>query len=237
MKHKTPIILMVVALLPAILLCSCSQDDTVSIETYNTMYDHLSQVWAQSLAHADARLAFFGDSRVIGADWYGAYPDSKVVNLGVGGDRIRNLQIRMSQLHTLVSSGQLSCCVLAIGANDCASSSYDSAVFRDEYDALLRELKSLGLTVYVNTIAGVTDEGTTLPSDTAKLVNRHIAEANGIIRELAAVHGLTLIDIASSMNNENGYLKAAYSTPDGVHFSESGYAVWYEALRPFIPIG
>jgi len=220
--------------MPAILLCSCSQDDTVSIDTYNLMYDHLSQVWAQSLAHADAKIAFFGDSRVIGADWYSAYPDSKVVNLGVGGDRIRNLRIRMSQLYTLVSNGQLSVCFLAIGGNDCLSSSYDSADFRDEYDALLTELRSLGLTVYVNTIAGVTDEGTSLPSKTADLANSRMAEANAIIRELAAVHGLTLIDIASDMNDEHGKLKASYSTPDGVHFSQAGYDCWYNVLRPYV---
>ena len=232
MKRKTLFLI----LITAILLCSCSQDDTVSTETYNLMYTHLSQVWAQSLAHADATTAFFGDSRVIGADWYSAYPDSKVVNLGVGGDRIRNLRIWMSQLYTLVSNGQLSVCFLAIGGNDCMSSFYDSAVFRDEYDALLSELRSLGLTVYVNTIAGITDEGTPISSDTAKLVNDRIAQANEIIKELAASHGMTLIDIASAMNNTDGKLKAIYSTPDGVHFSESGYAVWYEVLRPFIPI-
>ena len=51
------------------------------------MYAHLSQMWAQSLEHADAENAFFGDSRVAGADWYSAYPGKKVINLGVGGDR------------------------------------------------------------------------------------------------------------------------------------------------------
>ena len=230
MKRKTIFLI----LITAILLCSCSQDDTVSTETYNIMYNHLSQVWAQSLSHADASIAFYGDSRVIGADWYSAYPDSKVVNLGVGGDRIRNLRIRMSQLYTLVSNGQLSVCFLAIGGNDCMSSFYDSAVFRDEYDALLSELRSLGLTVYVNTIAGITDEGTPISSDTAKLVNSRMSEANEIIRELAAIHGMKVIDMAALMNDADGRLKKELCTPDGVHFSEAGNNLWFETLRPYV---
>ena len=236
MKRTILSISVIVLLLPAVLLSSCSQDDTVSIDTYNIMYDHLSQVWAQSLAHADAETAFFGDSRVIGADWYTAFPDSKVVNLGVGGDRIRNLRTRMCQLYTMVSCGQLSCCFLAIGGNDCLSSSYDGTVFRDEYDALLTELQALGLTVYVNTVAGVTADGTSVSQKKADQANSRISEANTIIKELAALHGLPVIDIASEMNNEDGSLRTDYSTPDGVHFSEAGYACWYETLRPYVPV-
>lgn len=175
MKCKTLTFILIAALLPALLLCSCSQDDTVSIDTYNLMYTHLSQVWAQSLAHADATTAFFGDSRVIGADWYSAYPDSKVVNLGIGGDKVGNLLARMCQISTLAENGRLECVFLAIGGNDCMSKSHDSSVFRSEYETLLSAMQAPGLTVYVNTIAGVTDDGTTLSSETAKLVNGRIA--------------------------------------------------------------
>ena len=148
-----------------LLAVSCSQDK-IPVSTYYYMYDHLSQVWAQSLAHADAKIAFYGDSRIIGADWNYAYPDSKVINLGVGGDRISNLLTRMPQIRTLTEKGQLECCFLAIGGNDCMSGSYDSEVFRTEYDRLLTELENLGLTVYVNTVAGITDENSNVSAKT-----------------------------------------------------------------------
>ena len=54
-----------------LLLAGCSQDK-IDREQFDIMYAHLSQVWAQSLAHADAKIAFYGDSRVIGADWNAA---------------------------------------------------------------------------------------------------------------------------------------------------------------------
>ena len=84
------IALFLIPVLLLLMLCvSCSQN--VSPELYYGMYSHLSEVWAQSLAHTDAKVAFFGDSRVIGADWNAAYPDSKVINLGVGGDKVSQL--------------------------------------------------------------------------------------------------------------------------------------------------
>ena len=219
--------------LASICLVGCSQDK-VSMETYNFMYDHLSQVWAQSLAHADAKIAFYGDSRVIGADWNSAYPDSKVINLGVGGDKVGNLLRRMGQIRTLTTDGQLECVFLAIGGNDCMSENYDRGTFRKEFDRLLTELENLGLTVYVNTVAGITDDGTSVSSKTARTVNGRMKEANAVIKELAPAHSMTLIDMASLMNNPDGRLRKELCTPDGVHFSEAGNNLWFETLRPYV---
>ena len=216
-----------------LLLAGCSQDK-IDREQFDIMYAHLSQVWAQSLAHADAKIAFYGDSRVIGADWNAAYPDSAVINLGVGGDRINDLITRLPQIETLVAKGNLECCFLAIGGNDCLSSGFDTTKFRQEYDSLLTRLKNLGITVYVNTIAGVTPDGTSLSSKDAKKANSKMAQGNEIIRELASAHGMTLIDMAQLMNNEDGTLKTAYASADGVHFSAEGNSFWFETLRPYV---
>ena len=222
------------ALVMLIILVSCSQSDKVSKESYETMYAHLSQVWAQSLAHADAENAFFGDSRVIGADWNSAYPEAKVINLGVGGDRIADLLTRLCQIETLVTDGNLKRCFLAIGGNDCLSSSYSADRFREEYDSLLTKLAQLGITVYVNTVAGITSEDTSVSAKDAKKANSRMAEANGIIKELAANHNMVCIDMAALMNNEDGSLKRKYASADGVHFSEEGNQFWFDTLRPYV---
>ena len=227
------IALVLSALILALFLASCSQD-TVPESTYWLMYSHLSEVWAQSLEHADAEIAFFGDSRVIGADWYSAYPDKKVINLGVGGDKISNLLLRMNQIKVLAEKGNLKYCFLAIGGNDCLSSKFNTDTFRGEYDTLLTRLQDLGITVYVNTIAGVTSEGTSLSEKDAGKANSKMAQGNEIIRDLAQLHGMILIDMAELMNNPDGTLKAAYASPDGVHFSADGNAFWYDTLRPYL---
>ena len=230
-KRLFPILVILISLI--FFLTGC-KDERNWEDTYWWMYSHLSECWAQSLEHADAEIAFFGDSRVIGADWYSAYPDKKVINLGVGGDRISNLLTRMSQIKILVEKGNLETCFLAIGGNDCLSSGFNTDTFREEYNTLLTQLQELGITVYVNTIAGVTSEGTSLSEKDAKKANSKMAQGNEIIRSLAEEHKLTLIDMAALMNNSDGTLKAAYASSDGVHFSAEGNAFWYDTLRPYL---
>ncbi len=227
-------ILLVFALALSLILVSCSQDDRISRESYDAMYAHLAQMWAQSLAHADAETAFFGDSRVAGADWYSAYPDQKVINLGVGGDKIGNLIARLGQVEILTESGSLRRCFVAIGGNDCLSSKFNADRFREEYDSLLAKLSELGITVYVNTIAGVTSEDTSVSANDAKKANSKIEQANAIIRTSAQKYNVACIEIAALMDNGDGSLKREYASADGVHFSEEGNQIWFDSLRPFV---
>lgn len=225
--------LIIVALLALLLLAACSQDK-VSREDFDLMYAHLSQMWAQSLEHADAENAFFGDSRVAGADWYSAYPDKKVINLGVGGDRVGDLIVRIGQVEALAKSGSLKRCFVAIGGNDCLSSKFDDKAFEKEYDELLTKLGDLGITVYLNTIAGLCNQSSALKPSRIKASNGNMAKANEIIKALAQKHGMQVIDVAKAMNNADGTLKAEYCVEDGVHFSAKGNSIWFEELLPFV---
>lgn len=227
---KTLIIVAVIALL---LLAACSQDK-VSREDFDLMYAHLSQMWAQSLEHADAENAFFGDSRVAGADWYSAYPDKKVINLGVGGDRVGDLIVRIGQVEALAKTGSLKRCFVAIGGNDCLSSKFDDKAFEKEYDELLTKLGNLGIMVYLNTIAGLCEQSSALKPSRIKASNDNMAKANEIIKALAQKHGMQVIDVAAVMNNANDTLKAEYCVEDGVHFSAKGNSIWFEELLPFV---
>lgn len=228
MRKALVAILLIVSLL---LLASCKDSgDTVSRIQYDNMYRYLSDLWAQSLSHADAQVAFFGDSRVAGANWYDAYPDAKVVNLGVGGDKVKDLITRLPLLDNLQD---LSIVFVAIGGNDALSSSFDVETFQMQYDQLLNQLTAKGIRVYVNTITGIC-KGTAVGDDKqiAK-ANRKIQQANAVILALAAKHNIPVIDIASIMNNQDASMKSKYAS-DGVHFNEAGNEVWYEALRTYI---
>ena len=229
MKRLLPVLIVLI-----VLLVSCSQDDKVSKDDYYLMYAHLSQMWAQSLEHTDAENAFFGDSRVVGADWYSAYPDKKVINLGVGGDRVGNLITRLGQVEALVKNGSLKRCFVAIGGNDCLDTKFDPDKFEKEYDELLTKLENLGITVYINTIAGLCTQSSILKPSRIDMANEHMARANEIIKTLAGKHKMQVIDVAAAMNNENGTLKAEYCIDDGVHFSEAGNACWFEELKIFV---
>ena len=230
MKKLLPVLFILIVLLFA----SCSQDKGVSREDYYLMYGHLSDMWAQSLEHTDAENAFFGDSRVVGADWYSAFPEAKVINLGVGGDRVNNLITRFGQIEALVRSGSLKRVFVAIGGNDCLDTKFDSDTFREEYDELLTKLGNLEITVYITTIAGVCKTSSILSDSRIRLSNEHMTTANTIIKELATKHGMTVIDMAAVMNNDDGSLKAEYCVEDGVHFSQAGNTCWFEALGELV---
>ncbi len=206
------------------LLCSCNQDG-VSAETYKAMYAHLVQMWAYNVRNGDgtAGIAFYGDSRVVGADWHSAYPDYDVVNLGIGGDKVEQTIVRLS----LLDAYEVKYCFLAIGGNNALNGSFDSSTFRTNYDRLLTELEDRGITVYVNTVAGVTRAWA------SEYTESNIRTVNTIIKELAAEHSMEVVDMATLMNDGDGYLKDEYSL-DGVHFSKAGNQLWFDTLEPLV---
>jgi lysophospholipase L1-like esterase len=208
-------------------LSSCSHQD---MNVYN---DHIIDMWAQTLEPYSVDIAFYGDSRVALANWQEAFPDSDVVNLGIGGDIVEGTIQRLSLLEAL----DVKYCFLAIGVNNCNSDSFSEAGFRNNYRMLLDGLEDLGITVYVNTIAGVTTESSEFSAALVARLTTNITVANEIIRDitgdLAESRGLALIDIAEGMNNPDGTLKVEYSA-DGIHFSDEGNQFWYNALRPYM---
>jgi lysophospholipase L1-like esterase len=216
-------ILLVVLAAILISLSSCSHQETYFFN------DHMIDMWAQTLEPYSVDIAFFGDSRVVLADWEVAYPDSDIVNLGIGGDIVEGAIQRLRLLEAL----DVKYCFLAIGVNNCSSSSFSAAGFRGKYTTLLDGLEDLGITVYVNTIAGVTTENSGLDATLVTRMTGNITVANEIIRDLAVSRDLTLIDMALGMNNSDGTLKAQYSE-DGIHFSALGNQFWYDALRPYM---
>ena len=228
---KARYLIIISLLLLVLLLCSCNQDDSVSKGSYENMYAHLVQMWAYNVQNGDgtAKIAFYGDSRVAGADWYSAYPDYDVVNLGIGADKVEQTLTRLS----LLDAYEVKYCFLAIGGNNALSDSFDAASFRTNYDKLLTELWDRNITVYVNTVAGVTKARASESKKNAKKSN-NIKTVNSIITELATAHNMEIIDMASRMNDSDGYLKDQYAYSDGVHFSDAGNQYWFDTLESYV---
>lgn len=142
--NKRILLTFLVAIL--ILLSSCAYPET---KFFN---DHIIDMWAQTLQPYSVDIAFYGDSRVALANWEEAYPASELVNLGIGGDIVEGTIQRLRLLQAL----DVKHCFLAIGVNNCSNDNFSEAGFRNSYTLLLDGLEDLGITVYVNTIAGVT---------------------------------------------------------------------------------
>ena len=91
-------------------------------DNYQIMYNHLVDCWNQSLNNIHFDNAFYGDSRVIGGNFTEAFSDDSVVNLGVAGDKVIDLINRFKLIKTTTPNRVF----LAIGGNDCLSSSFNS---------------------------------------------------------------------------------------------------------------
>lgn len=212
-----------------LLLSGCNKG-LVSQDSYDNMYDHLVYCWNQSLQGSHFDNAFYGDSRVIGADFVGAFNDKSVVNLGVGGDRISNLIDRFELIKT-VSPKRV---FLAIGGNDVLSGKYQEDTFKTEYSALLNMFKENGCDVIIHNVVGLTCANSSLNVSDVNKKNDKIAEANEVIKSCAATYNYTLVDIAAVMNKEGtNEMNPEYSL-DGVHFNEKGNAVWFDTIRSLV---
>ena len=211
MRHLAPFVIIALCL---ILLAGCSDWE----QTYDFIKPHLIYCWEQSLPHSDAEIAFFGDSRTIGGDWYSAYPDKKVINLGVAGDKVSDLLKRVELFDHL---SNLKCCFIAIGVNDCWTTEFDGSGFKTKLNQLLDNLESRDIKVYLTTVPGITRKNSAFMLIQEFVVNINVTAVNLIIRELAEERNLELIDVCTCLADSNAKLKEEYSL-DGCHYNEAG---------------
>lgn len=210
-------------------LCGC-KTEKVSKESYDTMYNHIVDVWNQSLEGVHFDNAFYGDSRVIGGDFVAEFSNKSVVNLGIGGDKVSNLISRFKLIETLTPSRVF----LAIGGNDALSSNYNFDTFKSEYKTLLDMFKNKNIDVVVHNVVGITTVNSSVSKNTANKGNKNIAEINSYIKSVSIEMNYTFIDVASAMNKANSNEMNGDYSADGVHFNEAGYRVWFDMIASYI---
>lgn len=224
MKKK---FLVTTCLLATLVMCGCGEDKSKA--SYDAMYEHLVYCWKQSLEGVHFDYAFYGDSRVIGGDFAGEFAEKSVVNLGVGGDRIRNLIDRFGLIKTVTPNKVF----LAIGGNDVLSGNYKFEKFSNEYTELLQMFKDINVDVVVHNVVGLTTANSNFKASDVEKLNNELAEANKIIKQKAEEFSFEFLDIASLMNKEGtNEMNPDYSA-DGAHFNQKGYEVWFSALDSY----
>lgn len=216
-----------ILIFPIILLSGCNKK-VITREQYDSMYDHLCEMWEKTLSAHDYDYAFFGDSRVAGGSFSLEFSSYNVVNLGIGGDKVSNCIRR----YNLIEAAKPETVFLAVGGNDALSSEFSKDTFISEYNQLLNKFKNSGINVIMHTIPGLTVSSSIAEKDVKK-GNEKIAVANEEIKKIANEFSYTLIDLQALMCKEDGRLKDDYSA-DGCHFTYSGYQVWYGEIMKII---
>ena len=172
-----------------------------------------------------------GDSITIqwGDSWAKHFPDRKAVNIGIGGDKTQNVLWRLD--HGGVEGLQPKAIVLMIGNNN--------MFFTPETGI---EAAAKGIEMCVKNLR---EKFPKAPLVVAKILPAH-APGNRFYEDIkltnAALDLLKLesdpkvrvLDLTADFTNSDGTLKKDLFTPDNIHLSPAGYAVYAEKLRPLL---
>lgn len=169
-------------------------------------------------------VVFLGDSLTNRGDWQRLSGKLSIANRGIDGDTIAGLEVRLDQ----VAAMRPRALFLLIGVND-LSTRWRPDVYKD-YAALLDDLKEQlpDTQIYVQSLLPTRDDMRVI------MDNSVIVLVNNKIRAMAEERGMAYIDIFSGLlDPAENRLKREY-TMDGLHLTPAGYAVWEQALAPYL---
>lgn len=174
----------------------------------------------------DARpIIMLGDSLTARGRWGEAFPKLKIRNLGINGDTCAGVWGRLDTVVALTPAAVF----LQIGINDfLRGATADDIVIGHQriWEELSDRLSDARL--FVTSLFPYVEAALPyLPP------NLDIALINSRLEEKAREWQLTFIDIFPRLADEDRQLRLSYTT-DGLHLTEAAYAVWAEALRPFL---
>jgi lysophospholipase L1-like esterase len=176
------------------------------------------------------KVVYFGDSITAGFQHLKAHEN--VWNLGIGGDKTVDLIGRFLSV-TRIRPDRL---IVMIGTNDYLVKQriwqdfidIDYAVMIDALFTLIQD--NLPTTdVHIVSIPPIRwPEQLDVASS-----NADIDRYNTILHTKATQYGFGYIDLAVHLKDDDNGIRPSYTT-DGVHFSEAGYAVYYDLIRPYL---
>lgn len=174
-----------------------------------------------------------GDSITIqwGELWKKHFPDRKAVNIGIGGDKTQNVLWRLD--HGGVEGLQPKAIVLMIGNNN--------MFFTPETGV---EAAAKGIEMCLKNLrekfpAAAIIVAKILPAHTpGNRFYEDIKKTNAALDPLKLDNdsNVKVLDLWSDFTNADGMIKKDLFTPDNIHLSPAGYAVYAQRLKPLLEV-
>ncbi len=172
-----------------------------------------------------------GDSITIqwGDSWKKHFPDLKAVNIGIGGDKTQNVLWRLD--HGGVEGIQPKAILLMIGNNN---------MFFTQETGI--DAAAQGIEMCVKNLRAKFSDANII---VAKILPAH-APDNRFHKDILATNTridalkleadphVYVLDLESDFVNHDGTLKKDLYTPDAIHLSPAGYAVYASRLKPVL---
>lgn len=166
--------------------------------------------------HVD--IAFFGNSITEGGNWQEAFPDLRVINLGYIGEDSKGMLRRVEQIKSVHPEKVF----IMAGINGLKNQTQEQ--FEYHYTNLIDSIRSAVpyANIYLESLLPVSRWSTFCPNE--KIVN-----ANEFIRQYAANHNCTFVDVYA-VYVADGALPDEL-TSDGLHLVPEAYQPWYNLVR------
>ena len=159
-----------------------------------------------------------------------------VYNRGVGGYTTTELA---QMLDTLVFDLEPAHIFINIGTNDMNEKDFQLEELMGRYDGILTEIRQTLPEAKLYVMAYYPCSQKVLKADMMRWMhfrhrtNERIAEANEALQKLAERHGARYLDLNRGLVDEDGDLRAEY-TSDGIHMYGNGYMKVLEELLPVL---
>lgn len=182
--------------------------------------------WRKSLAQLDydADIAFFGDSITAGGNWQQWFSEYKIINLGVQGNALEDMNERIDMLWAVRPEKVF----IMGGINGITKVSVDPYVTR--YELMIDEIKEYlpGVEIYIQSVLPISVE----KGKRYNIDNETIKRFNLELQKMAEEKNCVYIDLYK-LYESDGVLNPIM-TRDGVHLKEEAYEPWVETIRPYI---
>lgn len=166
-----------------------------------------------------AEVVMIGDSITQSGHWRDIFPEAKIANRGIKGDRTDDILRRMD---TILSAKPEKAFIM-VGINDFTMGKSVDKVFTD-YLKIVNELQSNNIQTYIQSTLECSNCGERL--EKVRLLNLKL-------ERLAAERNLTFININNGLTSKDDGLLPEY-TNDGIHLTAGGYVKWSQTIATYI---
>ena len=197
-----------------------------SLSSVKEEKDRSLLAWKSCLEQMDysADIVFFGDSITQLGDFQKAYPNLKIINLGLSGDSV----VEMSERTEMVGYMSPKKVFIMAGINSMHSNSV--ATVAEQYKKLLMAIESEvpKAEIYVHSVLPVSKK-----KEKEVVNNRDISSLNNLLEEYAKEQGYVYIDLYSLMVSSEGELDSELTT-DGLHLNQKGNELWNNLIEDYV---
>jgi len=193
-----------------------------------------SLYWQQRASHFrllpndKGEIIFLGDSITDGCDWSEMFHNPLIKNRGISGDMTRGVLDRLDE----VVESKPAKIFLMIGINDLAMGLNEKEILAN-IKRIIREIrqKSPDTRLYLQSVLPVNPDFRVFPDHVDK--SAEIKNINSVLRRMAGDYDAVFVDLYPLFIEEGEKLDPEF-TNDGLHLTGAGYAVWKEAVAPFL---